>query len=238
MAKLKARYVCQACGSVHSRWQGQCPDCAEWNTLIQESAAPTVFSQKHDLSTGGRAVELVGLDAEVALPVRISTGIAEFDRAVGGGRIVGEACHFIDLARHLVGSPITGFDAVAMGPASGERVTDDKATITLRFADGSLATILYLANGHKSFPKERVEVFSGGRILQLDNFRRLTGYGYPGFTGMRLWRQDKGQNACAAAFVRAMEQGKPSPIALEELLEVAKVTIELARFSDTWTTAN
>jgi DNA repair protein RadA/Sms len=91
MAKLKARYVCQACGSVHSRWQGQCPDCAEWNTLAQESAMPTVFSQKHDLSTGGRAIELVGLDAEVALPVRVSTGIAEFDRAVGGGIVPGSA---------------------------------------------------------------------------------------------------------------------------------------------------
>jgi DNA repair protein RadA/Sms len=91
MAKLKARYVCQACGSVQPRWQGQCPDCAEWNTLVQESAAPTVFSQKHDLSTGGRAVELVGLDAQVALPARVSTGIAEFDRAIGGGLVPGSA---------------------------------------------------------------------------------------------------------------------------------------------------
>ena len=71
MAKLKARYVCQACGSVHSRWQGQCPDCAEWNTLTQEAATVTVFSAKHDLHTGGRAVELVGLDAAVALPERV-----------------------------------------------------------------------------------------------------------------------------------------------------------------------
>jgi DNA repair protein RadA/Sms len=82
MAKLKSRYVCQACGSEQHRWQGQCPDCAEWNTLVQEAPAPTVFSAKHDLRTGGRAVELVGLDAVVALPDRMQTGIAEFDRAV------------------------------------------------------------------------------------------------------------------------------------------------------------
>ncbi len=68
MAKLKSRYVCQACGSEQHRWQGQCPDCAEWNTLVQEASAPTVFSAKHDLRSGGRAVELVGLDAVVALP--------------------------------------------------------------------------------------------------------------------------------------------------------------------------
>ncbi len=91
MAKLKARYVCQACGSDHSRWQGQCPDCAEWNTLVQESAAPTVFSQKHDLASGGRRVELVGLDTAVALPERVSSGVAEFDRAIGGGLVPGSA---------------------------------------------------------------------------------------------------------------------------------------------------
>jgi DNA repair protein RadA/Sms len=91
MAKLKCRYVCQACGSEQHRWQGQCPDCAEWNTLVQEASAPTVFSAKHDLRSGGRAVELVGLDAVVALPDRMRTGIAEFDRAVGGGIVPGSA---------------------------------------------------------------------------------------------------------------------------------------------------
>jgi DNA repair protein RadA/Sms len=91
MAKLKTRYVCQACGSEQHRWQGQCPDCAEWNTLVQESAAPTVFSARHDLSSGGRAVELVGLDAVVALPDRMQSGIAEFDRAIGGGIVPGSA---------------------------------------------------------------------------------------------------------------------------------------------------
>ena len=91
MAKLKTRYVCQACGSEQHRWQGQCPDCAEWNTLIQEASAATVFSARHDLSSGGRAVELVGLNAVVALPDRMQTGIAEFDRAIGGGIVPGTA---------------------------------------------------------------------------------------------------------------------------------------------------
>jgi DNA repair protein RadA/Sms len=91
MAKLKTRYVCQACGSEHHRWQGQCPDCAEWNTLMAEASAPTVFAAKHDLSGGGRAIELVGLNAVVALPDRLKTGIAEFDRAVGGGIVPGSA---------------------------------------------------------------------------------------------------------------------------------------------------
>src|SRR3989475_3723731 len=150
------------------------------------------------------------------------------DRRVGGGRIVGEACHFIDLLRFLAGSPIKGFQASSMGPAPGMAITDDKASITIDFADGSIGTILYLANGHRSFPKERLEVFTAGRILQLDNFRRLTGFGWPGFGKMRLWRQDKGQKQCAAAFVQALERAGPAPIPLEELMEVSHVAVAAA----------
>jgi DNA repair protein RadA/Sms len=92
MAKPKKRYVCQACGSVQPRWQGQCPDCSDWNSLVEDAAGVvTPFSARHDLRSGGRAVELVGLDAEVALPARTSTGIAEFDRALGGGLVPGSA---------------------------------------------------------------------------------------------------------------------------------------------------
>jgi DNA repair protein RadA/Sms len=91
MAKLKTRYVCQACGSVASRWQGQCTDCAEWNTLVQEASVESIFAAKHDLSGGGKAVTLVGLNAEVPLPERLATGIAEFDRAIGGGIVPGSA---------------------------------------------------------------------------------------------------------------------------------------------------
>ncbi|HZG47694.1 MAG TPA: ATPase domain-containing protein, partial [Allosphingosinicella sp.] len=92
MAKPKRRYVCQACGSVSPRWQGQCTDCAEWNTLVEDSSqVVTPFSARHDLRTGGRAVELVGLNADVTLPERMGTGIKEFDRALGGGLVAGSA---------------------------------------------------------------------------------------------------------------------------------------------------
>lgn len=149
------------------------------------------------------------------------------DNAVGGGRIIGEACHFIDLMRFLVGSPIVSVQARRMGDAPGMAVTEDKASITLGFEDGSFGTILYLANGAASFPKERVEVFAAGRVLKLDNFRKLTGYGWPGFSKMNLWKQDKGQNACAAAFLKAVEAGT-SAIPPDEIFEVARTTIEVA----------
>ncbi len=90
MAKAKRRYICQACGSVSHRWQGQCPECAEWNTLVEDAPA-TVFSQKHDLSSGGRSIELIALDTPCEPLQRRTTGLAEFDRALGGGLVPGSA---------------------------------------------------------------------------------------------------------------------------------------------------
>ncbi len=90
MAKPKRRYICQACGSVTHRWQGQCPDCGEWNTLAEEALA-TVFSAKHDLSSGGRPITFEALDAPGQVLKRRSTGLAEFDRALGGGLVPGSA---------------------------------------------------------------------------------------------------------------------------------------------------
>jgi len=116
----------------------------------------------------------------------------------------------------------------AMGAAPGVEVRDDKVSSTLSFADGSFGTVHYLANGHKSFPKERLEVFAAGRVLQLDNFKSLKGYGWPGFRGIGLWRQDKGQRACAAAFVQAVKAGGPLPIPFDQLVEVTRVSFEVA----------
>ena len=148
------------------------------------------------------------------------------DPEVGGGRIIGEACHFIDLLRFLAGAPIVSVQVAALG-AQGQGMCADKVSFTLCFADGSMGTVHYLSNGHKSFPKERLEVFSAGRILQLDNFRSLRGYGWPGFSKMNLWRQDKGQAACAAAFVDAIRLGRPAPIPFEELVEVTRTSFDI-----------
>jgi hypothetical protein len=86
----------------------------------------------------------------------------------------------------------------------------------------------YLANGHKGFEKERLEVFAGGRVLQLENFLTLRGWGWPGFKTHRLWRQDKGVMQCVKAFVDAMSGKAPQPIPLEEIFEVSRTSIEIA----------
>lgn len=150
------------------------------------------------------------------------------DALVGGGRIIGEACHFIDLMRYLADSEIISAQAHKIGDINNGEITEDKASITLKFADGSFGTIHYLANGTASFPKERIEVFAAGKILQLDNFRKLKGFGWSGFTKMNLWRQDKGQKSCAEAFIKAIESGEASPIPASELFEVARVSIDIA----------
>jgi predicted dehydrogenase/NADPH:quinone reductase-like Zn-dependent oxidoreductase len=144
------------------------------------------------------------------------------DAVVGGGRIIGEACHFIDLLRFLAASPIVDARRTTLTGGQG-----DTTTLDLHFDDGSIGTVHYFANGSKAFPKERLEVFAQGRVLQLDNFRKLRGFGWPRFDRMNLWRQDKGQRECAAAFLRAAGGG-PAPIPFDEIVEVARVTIELA----------
>ena len=119
--------------------------------------------------------------------------------------------------------PITAVQAAKLQDTVG-----DSATVTLGFTDGSVATIHYITTGSPRFAKERVEVFVAGRVLQLDNFRRLHGYSWPGFTRMKLRRQDKGQRACAQAFLRAVKGEAPAAIPADELFEVARVTIRAA----------
>ena len=146
------------------------------------------------------------------------------DKNIGGGRIIGEACHFIDLLRFLAGSKILTSSIEKLN--SG---LDDTVCIHLSFADGSIGSIHYFSNGNKSFAKERLEVFCDGKILQLDNFKTLKGFGWPRFTRMKLWRQDKGHWGGIHAFIDAVNQGKGKlPIPFEEIVEVTQISIELA----------
>ncbi|WP_032112814.1 bi-domain-containing oxidoreductase [Candidatus Paracaedibacter symbiosus] len=149
------------------------------------------------------------------------------DLEIGGGRLVGEACHFIDLARFFIGRKIINFSVNAL--PNKQLSQSDCATISLTFEDGSQATIHYLANGHKSFAKERIEVFCAGKILQLDNFRALKGYGWPGFKKMWSFTPDKGQKNLVEAFCKAVLGKEDAPIPLDEVIEVAKTTIQIGQ---------
>lgn len=144
----------------------------------------------------------------------------------GGGRIIGEACHFIDIARFLVGSPIATTSVVAMKQNESKLQTFDTVSISLTFKNGSIATINYLANGNRAYPKERIEVFQSGSVAVLDNFVKLRGYGVKSFKTVRSIRQNKGINQCVKAFTKSIIAGGASPIPFEEILEVSRASVE------------
>jgi predicted dehydrogenase/threonine dehydrogenase-like Zn-dependent dehydrogenase len=150
------------------------------------------------------------------------------DPEIGGGRLVGEACHFLDLLRFLVGRPITTVTATALAPGANDK-PPESASITLGFADGSIGTVHYFANGARAFPKERIEVFAGGDTWQLNNFRSLISFSRMGPRVRLPGRQDKGNRACIRAFIAAIRNGSPSPMPFAEIVEVSRATLEAAR---------
>jgi predicted dehydrogenase len=201
-----------------------------WAKLTSKGSAPVVavgFNRRFAPHVVATRSALAGVPGPKSFVMTVNAGTipAEHwtqDRQVGGGRLIGEGCHFIDLLRGLAGVPIASATTVAMAG----RIADTWS-IHLAFTDGSIGAIHYMANGSKAFPKERLEVFAQGRVLQLDNFRVLRAFGWPGVRARKLWRQDKGQRACAAAFVEAVKTGTPWPTPFDEIVEISRVAIDL-----------
>ncbi|MGI9037584.1 MAG: Gfo/Idh/MocA family protein, partial [Gemmatimonadota bacterium] len=173
-----------------------------------------------------------GRAGPLSLVITVNAGWIEPDHWTqdprqGGGRIVGEACHFIDLARWLTGESITRVSVQAAADSTGAPL-DDVAHITLALEGGSTAAIHYLATGSSRFPKERVEAFFDGKTAAIDNWRRLRTWGLSG-GGPRLGRRlDKGHESELEALAAAIRSGTPSPIPLGELLEVSRWSIRAA----------
>lgn len=146
------------------------------------------------------------------------------DALVGGGRLIGEVCHFIDFLTFLTGQPILQVRASGL-PDMG-KYSNDNLSLQLDFQDGSIGTIAYLANGNKSHAKEYVEVFCEGRIGILDDFRLLTLVGEDSKRTYRSrFRQDKGHQAAWENFTAVIQEGKPEPIPYTELLRVSYATL-------------
>lgn len=183
--------------------------------------APMAQHMKRFLQAGGEPM---------ALHYRVNAGPLPrthwiYDPDHGGGRVLGEVCHFIDFLTFIAGSlPI---QVRALGLPDDDRYREENVEVVLEFADGSLGAIAYLANGDRSFPKERIEAFSAGRVAVLDDFRRLELWS----SGRRrVWRsplrQDKGHRAEWLAFVRAVEQGGPPPIPYPDIFAVSAATLD------------
>ncbi|HEY5668637.1 MAG TPA: Gfo/Idh/MocA family oxidoreductase, partial [Anaerolineales bacterium] len=145
------------------------------------------------------------------------------DPAQGGGRIIGEGCHFVDFLTYLVGAPPVSVVGQAM--SDNGHYQGDNVVLTFTFADGSVGTLTYLANGDKAFPKERVEVFAEGRVAVLDDFRALEMVrdGKRDSYRSRL-RQDKGHAGEWQALIAAISAGGPPPIPYDHIIGVTQAT--------------
>tara|TARA_Y100001968_G_scaffold307221_2_gene324826 strand:- start:10890 stop:13022 length:2133 start_codon:yes stop_codon:yes gene_type:complete len=145
------------------------------------------------------------------------------DLSIGGGRLIGESCHFVDLIRYLTGSKIKDIN---VNSVSKDIVLGDTFILQVSFEDKSIATINYFSNGSKSFPKERLEVFAGGNVFQLDNFRKLKAWGAKNYISKKILIQDKGQNHCIKSFIEAIQFAKASPIPINEIFEVQRLLLK------------
>ncbi len=151
------------------------------------------------------------------------------DDAIGGGRIIGEACHAIDLATYLCGSPPVRVYAESIGGTGAPNIVDDQCFITLRHANGSISSIAYLAGGDKAFPKERIEVFGGGQVAVIDDFRSVTLCARGKTQKHKLKGQDKGHQAEIVTFAKTLQQGSDPPISWSDLRSVTLASILAVR---------
>jgi predicted dehydrogenase/threonine dehydrogenase-like Zn-dependent dehydrogenase len=143
------------------------------------------------------------------------------DLKIGGGRIIGEACHYLDLCVYLTGSKIQAVCMNAMGENPQEN--SDNASIMVRFENGSNAVVNYFANGAKSYSKERIEVFSRERVFVIDNFRKTSAFGVKGFKGLKS-RIDKGHKDQFAKYIDNIERGGEPLIPIEDIINVTRAS--------------
>ena len=172
---------------------------------------------------------LLSVNEPLIMNYRVNAGLLPQDHwlhdpAQGGGRIIGEGCHFIDFLSFVASSPIKSI--MAKGTPSDDRYREDNVILMLKYQNGSVGTITYVANGDRSLPKERLEVFGGGSVAILDDFRRLELIS-DGRKSVRKnrWRQDKGHRPEWEAFMRAVREGGPPPIPYQELFDVSLASI-------------
>jgi predicted dehydrogenase len=172
----------------------------------------------------------VELDGPVSMVMTVTAGRLPanswiMDEAEGGGRVISEVCHFIDLMVAVSGSLVSSISGLGLRESGREL---QSASFSLGFSDGSIGTIHYFANGSRKVPKERFEVFSDGRTAVIENFRAVQSFGFKGLKSKRLWSQQKGHAVCMDAFLRAVRGEDVVIPSWEEIRNVTRATV-LAR---------
>jgi predicted dehydrogenase len=174
----------------------------------------------------------IGRQSPLSISYRINAGRIPKshwvqDAREGGGRIIGEVCHFVDLMHYLTGALTTRIYAEPVASRNREMVDEDNVFITLRFTDGSNGSIAYLAEGDKALPKERVEIFCEGKSFVLDDFRGAARYRNGREESEKPRQQDKGQADEARAVCAVVLEGSPEPIALDDLATTTRATFRI-----------
>jgi predicted dehydrogenase/threonine dehydrogenase-like Zn-dependent dehydrogenase len=207
---------------------------AELEAVKQEAQdAPGILQVGFNRRFAPLTIELLSrlkmLPGRRQIVIRVNAGLVgkdswESEAGQGGGRVLGEACHFVDLAQCLAGAPLTAVQAAAAGTGSNGVAEDFGAQ--MMFADGSLATLAYTTTGDRSYSKESVEVFCAGEVFRLDDFRELVTV-RGGRTRRQRAAQDKGHMPALQAFAEAVRDGGPGPMALDGLFRSSLATIAL-----------
>ncbi|RIL03545.1 MAG: dehydrogenase, partial [Proteobacteria bacterium] len=183
--------------------------------------APLVLELKRSLSDRIKPLTIVATINAGSLPKESWIS----DPSEGGGRVLGEVCHFVDLVCFLCGAPIASVFAAHLGDT--DATARDSVTAMIKFQDGSMAAINYVTSGHRSYPKERFDLFWDGKAATLDNFRRLKGFGFSTTKFRGLLGQDKGHKAESRAFVAALKQGGATPISWEDIFQSTLGTLAI-----------
>jgi polar amino acid transport system substrate-binding protein len=183
-------------------------------------------------SSHARAIHaaFAGRSSPLVVNYRVNAGVAPPDSWVqdperGGGRIVGEVCHFVDLAEYLVGAAAERVHAASIRTSDRRDVAEDSVVVTIEYADGSLATIQYLAHGSNKLPKERAEISADGVTAVLDNYLQTTFFG--GAHRAVKGSQDKGFDGEIDAFLASIRAGTPAPIPFTSLARTTRVTFAI-----------
>jgi predicted dehydrogenase len=205
----------------------------EVEAALRDSAGRLVVDFNRSLAPATR--EVVDCFASRIEPIwigcRVNAGYLEpehwlRDHETGGGRLVGEGCHFVDLCSTIVGQPLESVQVVPLG-SGGRTLPGDNFVLTLLYADGSIGTISYIATGHSRLRKERVEVLGADRSAVIDDFRRTEVYAGGGRISSRRRRsgQDKGHGAMLTAALRFFREGGEPPVPYERLIETTRATL-------------
>lgn len=144
------------------------------------------------------------------------------DKKIGGGRLIGEVCHFIDLLTFLSGTKIINYDKKPINNFN------NNFSIFLEFEDNSTGVINYLSDGNKSFPKEKLTVFSDGSVFEIDNFKKMSAYGVKNFKSMNFWNQDKGLNEMVKQFKNSINKNQNNIIPFNDIISVSNICVELS----------